>query len=185
MWENLWFDSSDQISCKLKIIGIKLTTVRTQFVTSRNSVGFARKRAQTIWFVERGFERLGPSHQAVGFSWCSCMVELLSPLESFSWRWAGRLWFLAIFSSPFSRLLTFPFILACVRCPSSTCRINLSKTDTCPINPCPKSLGVVVKVRECGFVRRRALDGSEDCFPWIFWDLLSRSVFYRFCPSFR
>ena len=32
------------------------------------SVGFAREKAQTMSFVERGFERLGLSHQAVGFS---------------------------------------------------------------------------------------------------------------------
>ena len=136
-------------------------------------------------FVERGFERLGLGHQAVGFSWCSYMVKLSSPLESFSWRWAGRLWFLAIFPSPFSRLLTFPFILACVRCPSSTCRANLSKTDTCPISPYPKSLGVIVKAEEYGSVRCRVLNGSKGSFPWIFWDFLSSSVLYRFYPSFR
>ena len=39
--------------------------VRTRFVTTRNSVGLAHKKAQTISFVERGFERLGLSHQAV------------------------------------------------------------------------------------------------------------------------
>ena len=33
--------------------------VRTRFATDRNSVGFARKKAQTTSFVERGFERLG------------------------------------------------------------------------------------------------------------------------------
>ena len=48
--------------------------VRTRFVTNRNSLGFARKKAQTISFVECGFERLGLSHQMVGFSWCSYMV---------------------------------------------------------------------------------------------------------------
>ena len=74
--------------------------VRTRFVTNRNSVGFARKKAQTISFVERGFERLGLGYQAVGFSWSSYMVQFSSPLESFSWRWAGRLWFLALFSQP-------------------------------------------------------------------------------------
>ena len=42
--------------------------VRTRFVTNHNSVGFTRKKAQTISFVERGFERLGLGHQAVGFS---------------------------------------------------------------------------------------------------------------------
>ena len=103
------------------------------------------------------------------FSWCSYIVKWFSPLESFSWRWAGRLWFLAIFPSLFSRLLTFPFILACVHCPSSTCRVNLSKTDTCPISPYPKSLGVVVKAEECGSVRCRVLNGSKGSFPWIFW----------------
>ena len=48
--------------------------VRTRFVTNRNSVGFAHKKAQTISFVERGFERLGLSHQTAGISWCSYMV---------------------------------------------------------------------------------------------------------------
>ena len=45
-----------------------LDIVRTRFVTNHNSVGFARKKAQTISFVEHGFERLGLGHQAVGFS---------------------------------------------------------------------------------------------------------------------
>ena len=142
--------------------------VRTRFVTNRNSVGFVRKMAQTISFVECGFERLGLGHQTVGFSWCSYMVQFSSPLESFSWRWAGRLWFLAIFPSLFSRLLIFPFILTCVRYPSSTYRVNLSKTDTCPISPYPKSLGVVVKAKEYGSVKCRVLNGSKGSFPWIF-----------------
>ena len=119
-------------------------------------------------FVERGFERLGLGHQVVGFSWYSYVVKLSSPLKSFSWRWAGRLWFFAIFPSQVSRLLTFPFILACVHRPSSTCRVNLSKTDTCPISPYPKSLGVVVKAEEYGSVRCRALNVSKGSFPQIF-----------------
>ena len=48
--------------------------VRTRFVTNRNSVEFARKKTQTILFIERGFERLGLSHQTTGFLWCSYMV---------------------------------------------------------------------------------------------------------------
>uniref|UniRef100_A0A7N2RCW3 Uncharacterized protein n=1 Tax=Quercus lobata TaxID=97700 RepID=A0A7N2RCW3_QUELO len=71
------------------------------FVTNRNSVGFVRKNAQTTSFVERGFGKLGLSHQTVGFSWCSYLNRSFSPKESFSWRRAGRLWFLAIFFSPF------------------------------------------------------------------------------------
>ena len=107
-------------------------TVRTQFVTTHNSIEFARKKAQTISFVERGFERLGLSHQAVNLSWCSCMIKLISPLESFSWRRAGRLWFLAIFPSPLHELLSFPFILACVFYPSSTCRIDIPRLILVP-----------------------------------------------------
>ena len=38
--------------------------VRTQFVTTHNNVGFARKNVQTISLIERGFERLGLGHQA-------------------------------------------------------------------------------------------------------------------------
>ena len=54
-------------------------TVRTRFVTNHNGVGFARKKTQTISFVERGFERLGLGHQTVGFTWCSYMVKSFSP----------------------------------------------------------------------------------------------------------
>ena len=39
--------------------------VRTQFISTQNDIGFARKKAQTISFVERGFERLGLGHQTV------------------------------------------------------------------------------------------------------------------------
>ena len=53
--------------------------VRTQFVSNHNGVGFTRKKVQTISFVERGFERLGLSHQAVSLSWCSYMVKSFSP----------------------------------------------------------------------------------------------------------
>ena len=141
--------------------------VRTRFVTTRNSIGYAREKAQIISFVERGFERLGLSHQTVGFSWCSYIVKSCLPWEFFSRRRAGRLWFLVIFPSPSSRLLPFPFILACVPYPSSTCRIDFSKTDTCPISPYPEWLGVVVKVGEYGFVRCRVLNGSKGSFPWL------------------
>ena len=161
--------SKDAYAYQQLMLFLNLRIVRTRFVTNRNSVGFACKMAQTISFVERGYERLGLGHQAVGFSWCSYMVKLSSPLESFSWRWVGRLWFFAIFPPPLSsRLLTFLFILACVRCPSSTYRVNLSKTDTCPISPYPKSSGVVVKAKEYGSVRCRVLNGGKGNFPWIF-----------------
>ena len=38
---------------------IYIYIVGSRFVADRNSVGFARKTALTISFVERGFERLG------------------------------------------------------------------------------------------------------------------------------
>ena len=74
-----------------------------------NKVGFAREKAQTMSFVERGFERLGLDHPVMGFSWRSYKVKRPSPLESFSWRWAGRLWFLAVFPSPLALMAYFSF----------------------------------------------------------------------------
>ena len=44
---------------KKKIEHLILGVVGSQFVADRNGVGFARKTALTISFVERGFERLG------------------------------------------------------------------------------------------------------------------------------
>ena len=57
--------------------------VRTRFVADRNSVGFAHEKALTISFVERGFERLGPDHQVVGFSWYSYKVKFSFTLGVF------------------------------------------------------------------------------------------------------
>ena len=39
--------------------------VRTQFVTTHRSVGFARKKAQTISFIERVFKMLSLGHRTV------------------------------------------------------------------------------------------------------------------------
>ena len=117
-------------------------------------------------FVERGFERLGLGHQVVGF-----FVVLVHGQVFFT---PGILllelgWEVLVFGhfspSPFSRSFTFPFILVYVHCPSSTCWVNLSKTDTCPISQYPKSLGVVVKAKECGSVRCRVLNGCKVAFP--------------------
>ena len=52
--------------------------VRTRFVSNHNSVGFVRKKAQTISFLERGFERLGLSHQTVSLSWCLYMINIFA-----------------------------------------------------------------------------------------------------------
>ena len=61
--------------------------------------------------------------------------------------------------------LTSSFILACIRCPSSKCRVNLYKTDICPISPIPELLGMVDKAEEYGSVRGSALNGNESSFP--------------------
>ena len=74
--------------------------------------------------------------------------------------------FWPFFPASFSGLLTFPFILTCVPYPSSTCMIDFSKTDICPISPYPEWLGVVVKAGEYGSVRCRVLNGSKGSFPW-------------------
>ena len=68
--------------------------------------------------------------------------------------------FLEVGSLPPPDSLTSSFILACVRCPSSTCRVNLYKTDICPISPIPELLGMVDKAEEYGSVRGRALNGN-------------------------
>ena len=70
------------------------------------------------------------------------------------------LFFLEVGWSPFPDSLTFSFILACVRYPSSTCRVNLYKTDICPINLIPELLGMVDKAEEFGSVRCRVLSGK-------------------------
>ena len=89
------------------------------------------------------------------------------------WRWDG---------SPPPDSLTSSFILACVRCLSSTCRVNLYKTDICPISPIPELLGTVDKAEEYGSVRCRVLSGksSKDNFPQDILDLLTNLFLYLF-----
>ena len=50
---------SMNIILKYIMIFLPFIFVGSRFVADRNSVGFARKTALTISFVERGFERLG------------------------------------------------------------------------------------------------------------------------------
>ena len=87
---------------------------------------------------------------------------MFSPMESpffLKVEWA---------SSPDSP--TFSFILARVSCPSSTCRVNLYKTDICPISLIPELLGMIDKDEEYGSARCRVLSGkgSKDNSPKIF-----------------
>ena len=58
------------------------------------------KRAQTISFVERGFEGLGLGHWSVGDHGVRTKVSHVRFVESFSSKRSGRLWFLAFFPNP-------------------------------------------------------------------------------------
>ena len=49
------------------LVYININNVGTRFVTTRNSVGFVRKKTQTISFVERGFEKARPQSPDGGF----------------------------------------------------------------------------------------------------------------------
>ena len=82
------------------------------------------------------------------------LLGCFHPWSPFFWR-----------SDPPPDSLASSFILACVRCPSSTCRVNLYETDICPVNLIPELLGMVDKAEECGSVRGRALNGNESSFP--------------------
>ena len=78
---------------------------------------------------------------------------------------------------------TLSFILSHVCCPSSMCRVNLSKTDICPVSLIPESLGVVDKAEESGSVGYRVLSGkgSKGSFLeifWIFFQICSCTLFY-------
>ena len=90
---------------------------------------------------------------------------------------------MAIFPSPFFRLLIFPFIFASVHCPSSTYGVNISQVDICPISLYSKSFRVFIKVKECGSVRFRVLNDNKGSFPWIFLDISSKFRSYTvFAP---
>ena len=52
-------------------------------MTAHNKVGFARKKAQTISFIERGFERLGLGYKTVGFSWQAYVIKIVFALGVF------------------------------------------------------------------------------------------------------
>ena len=75
--------------------------------------------------------------------------------------------FWPFFPATFPGLLIFPFILACLPYPTSTCGVRFSKIDTCPINPYPEWLGVVVKAEGYDSVRCRVLNGSKCSFPFV------------------
>ena len=110
----------------------------------------------------RGSLRSYPGYPTVGFF---CDVHVFSRCFP---PWSP---FLEVgWGAPLPDLLTFSFILACVSCPSSTCRVNLYKTDICPISLIPELLGMIDKAEEYGSARCRVLSGKghKGNFPKIF-----------------
>ena len=99
------------------------------------------KRAQTISFVERGIERLGFGHQTVVSRGVHTELNHVRSRSLSPGGGLGGFGFWPFFPSPSPGLLVPLFILVCIPYPSSTCGINFSKTDTCPISSYPKWLG--------------------------------------------
>ena len=106
--------------------------VRIQFVTTQNDIGFAREKAQTISFVERGFERVSLSHRTMV---CRGIYVELNRVRSRSLSLGGGLGgssSLPYFLPPFFGSLVPLFILACIPYPSSTCRIDFPRLILVP-----------------------------------------------------
>ena len=74
---------------------------------------------------------------------------------------------MAIFSNPFPRLLTFPFILACIPYPVSTCRFDFLGLILVPSAHTQSGWGVVVKAERYCSVRCRVLNDSKCSFPLV------------------
>ena len=84
------------------------------------------------------------------------------------------------FSQPLFWIAYFSFYISL--CPSSNVHVwvRLSRTDTCPISPYPKWLGVVVKAEEHGSVRCRVFNGSNGSFPFVLYrHTVQGSFFYQ------
>ena len=95
---------------------------------------------------------------------------MFSPLESLFWRWNPPGVFVLEVESPFRFTYFLFFILVCVSCPSSTCRVSLYKTDICPISLISELLGTIDKAEEYDSARCRVLSGKghKGNFPKIF-----------------
>ena len=78
--------------------------------------------------------------------------------------------------------------------------VRFSRTDTCPISPYPKWLGVVVKAEEHSSVRCKVFNGSNGSFPFVlgrhtvqrsflyqhrYFRFFPKLFLYRSCPFFQ
>ena len=82
------------------------------------------KRAHTISFVERGFERLGRGHRTVVSRGVHTELNRVRSRSLSSGGGLGGSGSWPFFSSLFSGLLASPFILTFTPPPTSTCRFN-------------------------------------------------------------
>ena len=107
---------------------------------------------------------------------------------------------MAFFPSLFLWIAYFSFYISMY--PSSNVHVwvRLSRTDTCPISPYLKWLGVVVKAEEYGPVRCRVFNGSNGSFPFVlgrhtvqrsflyqrrYFRFFPKLFLYRSCPFFQ
>ena len=86
--------------------------VRTRFVTTYNHVGFACKNVQTILFIERGFERLGPDHRTVVGHGIHIELNRVRSKSLSPGGGLGGFLFLVIFLSPFFRIACSSFYIS-------------------------------------------------------------------------
>ena len=115
-------------------------------------------------------------------------------------RRSGRLWFLAFFPSPPFGLLVFPFILACIPYPMSTCRFGFPRLILVPSAHTQSGWGLVVKAEEHGSVKCKVFNGNNGSFPFVsgrytiqrpfpyqhrYFRLFLKLFLYRFCLFFQ
>ena len=95
---------------------------------------------------------------------------------------------LGLFSQPLFRIACFSLYISLYSLSYVHVYVRLSRTDTCPISPYPKWLGVVVKTEEYGSVRYRVFNGSNGSFPFVLGHhTVQRSFLYqrRYFRSFQ
>ena len=73
---NVWMKEMQRIrNHNLKILPQYFHNCKDTIRNEPNWVGFTREKAQTMSFVEHGFERLDLDHQVMGFSWSSYKIK--------------------------------------------------------------------------------------------------------------
>ena len=90
------------------------------------------KKAQTISFVERGFEILGLGHQTVVNRGVHTELNCVRLRSLFPGGGLGGSGSWPFFPATLSGLLASLFILACIHYPMSTCRVDFPRLILVP-----------------------------------------------------